>query len=305
MKNTLDLLRLSWDGATKGPEYASTLDQMALKEYVLKDVKISLKLSYFYQTHLRPQPWWGNIKDPNIIILSSNPKYSPLVNEWEELTKEGYQEMWSSTLEDPENNVANILKYKDDDILFNQKSSYKWWEETLGFLSYNEEAFLKNVGVFNLLGYFNFSYAVSKKNLKTEEEIKDSKLSEFISLFNKFAKENDLTEYSYNFFPTQNAVRLHVEYLMKKNKEMYIIVVWGYRFWKYAGINFEKHDKQRIMVVNTFRGLNKDIFQSHVGNRDERSDVYDFYVKTDSKKERDEQYVDFYNKIMEILHKET
>ena len=38
------------------------------------------------------------------------------------------------------------------------------------FLSYNEEAFLKNVGVFNLLGYFNFSYAVSKKNLKTKKK---------------------------------------------------------------------------------------------------------------------------------------
>ena len=36
MKNTLDLLRLSWDGATKGPEYASTLDQMALKRICIK-----------------------------------------------------------------------------------------------------------------------------------------------------------------------------------------------------------------------------------------------------------------------------
>ena len=39
------------------------------------------------------------------------------------------------------------------------------------------------------------------------------------------------------------------------------------------------------MVVNTL-GINKDIFQSHVGNRDERSDVYDFMLRQIVKRKR-------------------
>lgn len=163
-----------------------------------------LKLDYFYQTHLLPQPWWGNIVDPKVIFLSLNPSYDPVIDDEDE------SYINSCLKENLKSKTINWFEHKyieDRNGHKRKTSSFKWWEKRLNGLYCadnrdDEEKIYNKIGFFQLCGYHSKSYSVMKKKC--------------------FIKNNQL--------PTQTAVVDHVKTLMKKDP--YVVVIWGKKEWE-------------------------------------------------------------------------
>lgn len=230
--------------------YESIYDEKSLKSYVVNNEKKQLKLSHFYRTHLFPQPWWGNIKDPSVIILALNPSYSPIEDDIEhhQLLKNGFT---FDNLRRDEGFNGNWL-----DVMKDYNSTFNWWRATLGdLLTYtNTENFNNNVGIFNLCGYRSVSNEKIKSSVFTN--INDFSESTILSYF--LRKYNDAKdklidnkiEYNYNYLPTQNALILHLNNLIK-DENRHVIVVWG--SGKYKEANFDVSEivkKDKLLIIN-------------------------------------------------------
>ncbi len=285
INNTFGLLKRSWqlenDETSKETlERYSKLDQEALMiKEIKKDGKtkvLDLKMSYFYPTHLWPHPWWGNIENPEMIVLALNPSYDPLKDEEDEEVT-GFQDAWKNGLSEPENKDKHINLFD-----FKETETAKWWAkvfkgkekeiETIELLKQKE--FSKKVGMFNLVGYHSLEYFnFPEKALR--KEIEDGELKKIIDKFNeikkkiKYDNKKEVEEYDYSFLPTQNAIRLHIQYLLTqkneegKNKVKYIIIIWGKNRWKKElKLELEKFgykEGENIFVLNEHGSRNKNI----------------------------------------------
>jgi hypothetical protein len=181
-----------------------------------------LKLDYFYQTHLLPQPWWGNIEDPEVIFLALNPSYDPVIDDEDESHIE------SSLKENLTSKTINWFEHKEIKTRNEQTrktSNFEWWEKTLKGL-YNagipndEEKIYNKVGFFQLCGYHSRNY-----NEMTKICFKEG----------------------YDILPTQKAVVEYVKYLISSDKSPYVVVIWGEKKWEEAGVEF---NPQKLVVLN-------------------------------------------------------
>ena len=99
-----------------------------------------------------PEPWWGNIKNPNVIILGRCPKYMEKSDEKE---YEEFKKKLSS------NQMLTEINWLDNiDKEYNY--SGKWWKNNVLSKFYDDSKKInketdnylyKNIGYFNLVGY--------------------------------------------------------------------------------------------------------------------------------------------------------
>ncbi|MGI6781379.1 MAG: hypothetical protein ACOX56_00865 [Acholeplasmataceae bacterium] len=258
VKNTIDLLKFAWQLSDNniyekndGVSRYSKLDQLALK---VED-GITLKISNFYPTHLWPHPWWGNIENPKVIVLALNPSYDPIDDEKDDIVLGG---LYKKAFDDPVQNKINLFAFKSN--------STDWWRNKVFAeegKEVNPDKIIKNVGVFQILGYRSLSYfKIPKKALKTEEKLKkDDSFKEFIDKFQNICESLKLkNKYNDNYLPTQNAMRLHVQSLINEDKDRYVVIVWGKGHWKQLRLDFPDKEN-RVLRANEKNYRNQNIFK--------------------------------------------
>lgn len=193
--------------------YAATKDLEALAP--------NQHLIHHYQTHILPQPFFGNIDNPDIILLALNPKFD-------------YEKSYAEHKELLDRGISVADYITNTNIIFDNTSSkytFNWWKEVFdGALpeNYNFENLLGNIGIFNLCGYHSKS-------------------------FNKLPKacfKENISE-----LPTQTALRNHLKKLMLENPNRLILVIWGNDYWKSFFNKIEKgyfnnHILPNMILVN-------------------------------------------------------
>ena len=127
-----------------------------------KDIKyINEKTNIFgSQDNLIPQCFWGNMKDPEIIILAKNPSY----NIDDVLDNKHFENTFKENLKisDRDESIVNILfsgecKYKNPP--FELSGVSKWWRTFFGdnLEDFNPNTFMNNICILNLCGYYKTS----------------------------------------------------------------------------------------------------------------------------------------------------
>ena len=119
--------------------------------------KVKELFAYDDNTSLIPQCFWGNINDPEIIILAKNPSHV--------LTDDIDNKYFKNTLtenlkiKNRSKNHNNILfsdSSFDNDIPFELSGVSKWWRDFFGesINLENKNDFMEKVCIINLCGYY-------------------------------------------------------------------------------------------------------------------------------------------------------
>lgn len=227
-KKTVDLLKEAWKLEKieiTFPGVSQKTHYIAKADYDKMNNKLSI--SYYYHTHVFPQPFFGNIENPKIIVLAKNPRYKKIESE-------------------NEIDNLNLEKYIDDpNVIFGEGGhTKKWWNESFKELIFDEnfDIFLNNVGIFNLCGYHSETYFdVPKRILK------------------------DMGDYK--VLPTQQVLKEHLKELINVDNLPIVIVIWGMKEWKsFLGENiFEQLiNQEKLLVVNEGQNVSK---QNHSINK--------------------------------------
>lgn len=122
--------------------------------------KIKEIFGYDDNTNLIPQCFWGNIINPEIIILAKNPSHV--------LTDDIDNKYFRNTLIEnlkikDRNNIHNNLLFCDSsfdkDIPFELSGVSKWWQDFFGenINLENKNDFMETVCIINLCGYYKTS----------------------------------------------------------------------------------------------------------------------------------------------------
>lgn len=164
----------------------------------VKSLKGILKMEYFYQTDLYPQPWWVNIEEPKVIFLALNPSYDPITDdEDEKFIKQDLKSNLSNKSFNWFNHKKVILESRKE----RETSGFKWWKQTLGDLydktNEREKNIYENIGFFQLVGYHSKIYS---------------------KLIRKCFKED------YKCFPTQEAIVNHVNKIIKEKDPIVVVL---------------------------------------------------------------------------------
>jgi len=163
--------------------------------------------------------------DPNIIVLALNPSYDPINDEEDEKV---IRESLIKNLKG--HTFLNWFDYKSEKGK-TDSSGFKFWKKSLGSLleeGKNEEYILKNMGFFNFCGYHSNPF----KSIPEKCFVEDYKL---------LATQSKLVEY----------LNLLIEH-----ENPYVIVLWGYDYWKKAGLEVKQ---SKLVIVNKYKGRNHNI----------------------------------------------
>lgn len=233
-----DAWRMDKEQINKGI-FESVLDSNVLKS--------NLKLSYFFQTHLLPQPFWGNIINPRIVVLGLNPSYDPVNDEQDELIlKNGLDRNLNDY-----NFKFNWFDYKKT-INNDVTSGFKFWSQTLGELHHgNDNLYCDEKRIFDKVGFFNL-YGYHKSPFKEIQQ--------------KCFKETCNDKY----LPTQIALFNHLKSII--SKDTHVIVIWGHQYWEDTGLLSEHNiDTSKLLIVNRNQGNNNIITNAHKSKYQEKS----------------------------------
>jgi len=188
-----------------------------------------------FKLHLHPHPWYGNIKDPEIVVLAINPSYA---RNSDELDSEVYKEIFISNLQMFNKNRGAYLFNEEingiNNIPFKYSSVSEWWEKVFeeivtdenGNLKDNDflNSFNKKVGIFNLIGY----HSANSTNLNC----------------------NGIKELN----TVKNTVK-YIEKLMNDEDKIFIFV-WGKALWEKIG-KLKIPEDTKCFVINDGNYRNK------------------------------------------------
>ena len=165
-----------------------------------------------------PHQWWGNVIDPNVVVLALNPGYSAGSDELDsiifgELIEENYK------LNMIDGHCYGQFLFGDsgnkNNIPFKYSSISKWWRNVFEDIipndivdNYNKteiNCFNKNVGFFNLVGYQ--SKRANDINIKC---------------------------------PSKEKIIEHIKQLAEDKKRLFIFV-WGKSSWEANGLNINNN----------------------------------------------------------------
>jgi hypothetical protein len=267
----------------------------------------NLKLSYFYQTHVLPHPWWGNINNPKVIVLGLNPSYDPINDEMDDKLPGVYDALLNN--KDKNKKPINWLN-------LSHTITSQWWKETLGSLitSVGKESIYKNVGFFNLCGYHRDSYKNVQQKCLIKKESMNNELKEFVNKFDFISQSlsDKIPRYNDKYLPTQNAIILHINKLIRSSEVKYIILLWGYNEWFYAGINLKDSKiSKKLLIVNKYNSSNHCITNTHLSykqnnkNVTDKKDFIDYLSNYQNNKEDkeiiDKEYDNLYKNIEKVI----
>jgi hypothetical protein len=195
LKELLDV----WSIRKREDSYLSKSDDEFFSKY---GISIPEKSDFIFD--LFPKPWWGNIKNPKIIVLSINPKFSG---------HEDY-EIDKKYLDNLEKNIQGRSSLN----WFNMDNTIgcKWWYDTFKNIIEDDdietEKIFKNTGFFELFPYHSKKFRSGDyKNMK-----------------NFIKKEFGIEK----LLPTQKALYNHVNDLLASEDKPLVIILWGQKFWR-------------------------------------------------------------------------
>jgi hypothetical protein len=299
--DTIDLLYESWDFDIDNK--VSKKDAAVL--YYQKELgNENLKLSYFYQTHVLPHPWWGNINNPKVIVLGLNPSYDPINDEMDDKLPGVYDALLNNI--DKNKNPINWLNFSD------AKTS-QWWKITLGTLidSVDNELLYKNVGFFNLCGYHRDSYKNVQQKCLIKKENMNKEVKEFVNKFDFISQSlsDQMPRYNDKYLPTQNAIILHINKLIRSSEVKHVILLWGYNEWFYAGINLKDSEiSKKLLIVNKYNSSNHCITNTYLLDKkyyekvSKKKDFFEYLSSYQNNKD-DEKIKAEYKKLFESIEK--
>jgi hypothetical protein len=299
--DTIDLLYESWDFDIDNK--VSKKDAVVL--YYHKELgKENLKLSYFYQTHVLPHPWWGNINNPKVIVLGLNPSYDPINDEMDDKLPGVYDALLNNI--DKNKNPINWLN-------FSHAITSQWWKETLGSLitSVGKESIYKNVGFFNLCGYHRDSYKNVQQKCLIKKENMNHDLKEFVNKFDFISQSlsDQIPIYNDKYLPTQNAIILHINKLIRSSEVKHVILLWGHKEWVDAGINLRDSEiSKKLLIVNKYNPSNHCITNTYLLDKkyyekvSKKKDFFDYLSSYQNNKD-DEKIKAEYKKLFENIEK--
>lgn len=191
-----------WSNLSTNPPYIAKEDLLAMNLKNNNKVKIDFNFDFL------PQPYWGNIKNPKIIILTLNPGF---YSEEDYKTNTVYKtNLLNNLKQQPSLNWFDLLETKDK----------TWWFNTIKDLLDDNIALddiYHKVGFFELLGYHSKSFkAKSYSNLNDLNKV-------------EFGIENGI-------LPSQKAMFDYLESLLSQDegKRPLVAIIWGQKFWLQA-----------------------------------------------------------------------
>lgn len=219
-----------------------------------------------YNTKVYPQPWWGNIVNPKIVVLSLNPSYDEGADE---LDNAVFRNILEENLENPVSLFGN--KFKNEyDVPFKYSSVSEWWRNVFSEIIPNDlledsdeiNLFNENVGIFNLDGYHSKNVDKLNSHLSTSK-----KMVEYI---------NSLAQCENRLF----------------------IFVWGKGTWDKRGLkvtsNFiEVNKSHKNCIINP---RNK-MLKNKINNVKDKEKLKDILINLNLTKENFVEIVEFYKTI--------
>lgn len=158
MKSGLEYKEVSITGKY---EEDSNLKEKELGKFLCLDndiEKIELLMKYFAfsSNGLIPQPWFGNISNPKIVILGKNPGFKPNgkrndIKDNEELKNELERNL---SIQNRNNSLSWIWEQDEEIFLL------PWWWKTKFFGNKSLDIikdYSPNIGIFNLYSYYSYS----------------------------------------------------------------------------------------------------------------------------------------------------
>lgn len=199
MKNKFEKLINVWSSVPNEAPYIAVADQEVIDMSKIQTNESQGKLNFKF--NYLPQPWWGNIKNPRVIVLLLNPG----ICKDEDIVEEKYK-----------NSIRENLKgEKTLNWMTDEKSdSHKWWKSTFNKITESEmlpQVIYEKVGVFELIGYHSKKFASNH----------------YSSIKEMLVEELGLTE---DFLPTQRAMFDYLDALIKEVKPL-VVIIWGQKFW--------------------------------------------------------------------------
>lgn len=156
-----------------------------------KRMKKNNKDKYMYNLKLLPQPYFGNIMNPDIIILALNPSYAPGDDEIDTyLFKTRIKDDYLKSLQNVDftkkidyDELNNFLNNTNEapDINYCFINTWKWWQNNVFRNIVFQE---KEIGIINLCSYHSKQYRPFKELFKSQYNFKNylkPKLEEFKS----------------------------------------------------------------------------------------------------------------------------
>lgn len=244
-----------------------------ISSYIAKVDANSLKegqdLSYYFRTHILPQPFFGNIDNPEIVILALNPKYSPIDSENE----------CKAVLEKKEINGDFNEYIKHIDEVFNVEKGHtlEWWSKVFnGLISKNDVnektigTILSKVAIINFCGYHSSSFEAIPNNVIDEKMWINS---------------------------TQTQTKDYVQYIIKEKSPL-IIRLWGNEWNTVLGTLKEK-ELNEVLFVNAKCAANGVILNGiHEKNKENFKEEFKLFLEGKSSAAKLKSIVEDSNKNM-------
>jgi hypothetical protein len=215
---TLKVLIDKWSNIADQKPYIAKADEESIDHNLIAIDGSKGKTAFRFD--FLPQPWWGNIKNPKVIVLALNPG----IDETEKVDEENLREDILLNLKG-----KNTINWMSEGIT----SGHKWWKATFkdiiqsGLIT--PDMIYKKVGVFELIGYHSKRF--NSGGYETVERMVNTKLGVISGVL-----------------PTQDAMFAHLSYLIK-NTNPIVIIIWGQKFWRQKVVELEGYDY--IDTINT------------------------------------------------------
>lgn len=148
-----------------------------------------IKELFVYNENLIPQCFWGNIKDPQIIILAKNPSYS--IDD--ELDNKYYSKTFLKNLKisDRNESIINVLfsETSEDTNPFELSCVSKWWRKFFddNITSETQKTVMNKICILNLCGYYKTEVKkkIDERLFWFYDEQKDKISDLIVNLFTK------------------------------------------------------------------------------------------------------------------------
>ncbi len=205
-KESKEELLKAWSDFPNEKPFIAIVDQDIIKKDELVDNKSqgSIRFDFSYL----PQPWWGNIDDPKVIILAINPGIHK-IPEKEKEENDSTEKLIRDNL-----NGTPINWLKEGSV------TKDWWTQTLNDVIDELKEENKSVeNIANKLGVFElFGYHSSKFN--------SGDYSNIAQVINKEFGSNKTR------LPTQEKLFKHLNSLIDASNPPLVVIIWGQKFWK-------------------------------------------------------------------------
>lgn len=157
---------LIYDENTKS--YYFENDKEAVDEYMADVSKLKNKDDYYFHLEVLPQPYFGEIENPYILILANNPSYVEGDDEFDRDLYLRHKQLpeYLDTLK-----KVNFLDYEriENKYFFN---TWQWWHKNVfGNITLKDKS--NKIGIINLCGYHSKQFNSNKSSNLMVNNLKD------------------------------------------------------------------------------------------------------------------------------------